>query len=193
MTRDLAEQRGGDTPVYQPAEDSYLLAEACEEHLVADMTVLDIGTGSGVVADHLREAVGVWVVGVDINPHACRQAADRGLPVVRANLVDPFRADAFDALVCNPPYLPTEPDAERNDWLATALSGGETGRRVVEALLPDAARVLRNGGAMYLLVSSLMDVSAVKADATEAGFTVDEIARDEGFPFEVLSVLELRR
>ncbi len=190
---DLADRRGFDAEVYQPAEDSVLLAETCEGGLTENQCVLDVGTGSGVVAEHVRRQVGARVVGIDINPHACRQAKARNVPVVRGNLVDPFRANRFDVIVCNPPYLPTEPTAEREDWLRLAVSGGETGRDVVEALLGDAGRVLRDDGVIYLLVSSLMNTEAVEATATAAGFDVTEIARDASFPFEVLSVLELRR
>lgn len=187
----LAEQRDVET-VYQPAEDSRLLAETVLEALDEggggeDPLILDVGTGSGYVAYRLREDGGVRVVGSDLNPEACQQAAERDLPVVRANLLDPFRADSFDVVVCNPPYLPTPPDQEWDDWMERALSGGEDGRAVIDPILDDLGRVLAPGGVAFLLLSSLTDPDAVQARAEAAGLTWTVLA-EEAHPFETLFV-----
>ncbi|MEE6210516.1 HemK2/MTQ2 family protein methyltransferase [Salarchaeum sp. III] len=188
---DLAERRGVETEVYQPAEDSRLLADVAVDELEADARVLEVGTGSGVVAERVRNA-GVNVVASDLNPHACRQARERGVPVVRADLVAPFRDGAFDAVLFNPPYLPADPDAERDDWLEVALTGGETGREVVEAFLDDVARVLAPDGFVLLLVSTLTGVEEVAEYAGDRGFSAVAL-RDESFPFETLTVLKFVR
>lgn len=189
----LAERRGFDTNLYDPAEDSALLANVSADCIEAASVVLDVGTGSGFVADRIRDQAGANVIGIDVNPHACRRAAERGIPVVRGDLVSPFTANTFDVIVCNPPYLPT-PLAERTeDWLSVALSGGPSGRDIVEALLVDAGRVLRPDGEMYLLTSSLMGIEEVYETAASHGFVVEEIGRDQSFPFEVLAVQHLTR
>ncbi len=126
---DLAERRGTETKVYQPAEDSHLLAETAAEEIAGDELVLEVGTGSGYVSEYVAEETGARVVGADVNPHACERARERGVEAVRADLVSPFRDEAFDAVVFNPPYLPTDPDDERDDWMERALSGGESGGR----------------------------------------------------------------
>lgn len=190
---DLYERRGFSTDIYEPAEDSYLLADVCKRHISSDMRVLDIGSGTGYVAEQIRETVGASVIGVDINPHACERTAARGIPVIRGDLLEAFTADQFDAIVCNPPYLPTDPEESSDDWLAVALSGGPSGRDVVEHILADAGRVLRTSGDVYLLVSSLMDIDQVRGLAERQGFNVRELDRDEGFQFEVLAVLHLSR
>jgi release factor glutamine methyltransferase len=100
--------------------------------------------------------------------------------------------EAFDAVLFNPPYLPTDPEDERDDWMATALSGGEDGRAVVSAFLDDLPRVLAPGGFALLLVSTLTDVEAVVGLADEAGFAAVAV-REESFPFETLTVLKLVR
>ena len=191
---ELAERRGLDTDVYQPAEDSALLAETARERLdgVTDGVVLEVGTGSGYVADRLSESLDCRVLGSDLNPHACRQAYGRGVEVVRADLVDPFVDDAFDAVVFNPPYLPTDPDAEWDDWMERALSGGETGREVIDRFLAEVGRVLAPGGEILLLVSSLAGVEAVVDRAAAEGYSAVALA-DESFPFETLTVLALVR
>ncbi len=189
---DLADRRGLETKVYQPAEDSHLLAEVAIERL-GDRpvdAVLEIGTGSGYVAEQLQTALDCRVVASDLNPHACEQAHERGIDVVRADLTDPFADQSFDAVVFNPPYLPTDPDAERDDWMERALSGGPTGRSVIERFLRTVGRVLTASGVVVLLVSSLTDVDEVVERAGDAGFSASAV-RDESFPYETLSVLEL--
>ncbi|QLH84209.1 HemK2/MTQ2 family protein methyltransferase [Halosimplex pelagicum] len=186
----LAAQRDVEQ-VYQPAEDSKLLADAVVERVGDGDRALDVGTGSGYVAARMREA-GADAVGTDLNPHACRQAAEAGIPAVRADLTGPFRDGSFDAVTFNPPYLPTEPDREWDDWMERALSGGEDGRAAIDPFLDDVSRVLAPGGAAYLLVSSLTDPDAVRERAAENGLASEEVA-SESHPFETLLVVRFAR
>jgi len=186
----LAEQRGVKGHVYQPAEDSALLAEAAINDMADPERVLEVGTGSGWVAEQVASETDARVVGSDLNPYACRQARDRGVAAVRADLVAPFADDSVDAVLFNPPYLPTDPDNEWGDWMEHALSGGEDGRRLIQPFLADVGRVLRPAGVVYLLVSSLTGYEIVVDLAHEAGFETTEL-RQESYPFEVLSVLRL--
>jgi release factor glutamine methyltransferase len=185
---DLAARRGLETTVYQPAEDSRLLAEAAVDH--ARGRTLEVGTGSGWVAERIAAETDAAVVASDYNPEACRQAQDRGLATVRADLVAPFRAGSFDTVAFNPPYLPTDPDNEWDDRMERALSGGESGRAVIDPFLESVARVLRPGGVVLLLVSSLTGFETVVAHAEAAGFGVETV-RQESYPFETLSILRL--
>lgn len=189
---DLKERRGLDDEVYQPAEDTHLLATAAVEHLGDAETVLDVGTGSGYVGATIAAETDARVIGSDLNPHACREAHGRGLETVRADLVDPFAANAFDAVVCNPPYLPEEPAGAFDDWMEVALSGGETGREIVEQFLSDVGRVLTPDGTVFLLVSTLTGVDEVVERASEEGFSAVAVV-DESYPFETLTVLKLVR
>lgn len=186
----LAELRDVET-VYQPAADSRLLAEAVIDHTDLDTAdqVLDVGTGSGYVAAHIREATGAQVIGSDINPEACRQAREAGVPSVRADLLAPFRTVGFDLVVCNPPYLPTPPEQEWDDPMERALSGGPDGRALIDRLLPDLPRVLAPDGRAFLLVSSLTDPDAVRETAADAGLE-SRVVAEESHPFERLVVLE---
>ena len=85
----LAELRGEDEPVYQPAEDSHLLASIVAEKVEDSDLVLDVGTGSGYVGGFVAAETGARVIGSDLNPHAARQAQEAGLEVVRADRVAP--------------------------------------------------------------------------------------------------------
>ncbi len=191
MTRDLADRRGVETTVYGAAEDSQLLAEAAVGTVDSGQTVLDCGTGSGHVGVRVAEC-GARVIASDLNPHACRQARERGLEAVRADLIDPFEDGTFDAVLFNPPYLPTDPENEWDDWMEVALSGGESGRAVIEPFLDDVERVLAPDGIVLLLVSSLAGFETVIERAGKRGFDASVVA-EESFPFETLSVVKLLR
>ncbi len=193
MTKDpppLADQRDTER-VYQPAEDTQLLAETAVIHVESSDRVLDVGTGSGFIASHVADETGASVLGSDLNPHACRQARAAGIPVVRADQLTPFRDGAFDVVVFNPPYLPTDPDKEWDDWMEAALSGGQDGREVIEPFLADLRRVLASDGDAFVLVSSVTGVDAVRDIARSNGLTTMEAA-DESHPYERLVVLHLR-
>lgn len=193
---DLAERRGLETEVYQPAEDTRLLLDQTLDEVNAGHRVLEVGTGSGFVAVRLAEATGARIVASDLNPHACRQAKQRAseagvdVEVVRADLTDPFAPESFDRVVFNPPYLPADPDAKRDDWMEVALSGGETGRAVVEPFLDDVRRVLTPSGRALLLVSTLTGVGEVARYADERGLFARTLA-EETHPYERLVVLAL--
>ncbi len=190
----LRDRRDIETDVYQPAEDSQLLADVVCERLAADPddVILEVGTGSGYIAGRISETTDARVIASDVNPHAVRQARGEGVETVRADLVSPFADGAFDVVAFNPPYLPTEPETEWDDWMERALSGGEDGRAVIDPFLERVGRVLAPGGVVYLLVSSLTGVDEVAERAGEEGFSAVAVA-DESFPFETLTVLELHR
>ena len=186
----LAEIRDLDR-VYQPAEDSRLLAETAVGLVEPGDLVVDVGTGSGYVAARLREATGARVLGTDLNPLATRQAAAESVPVVQANLLDPIADGTVDWVVCNPPYLPTPAGDEWDDWMEYALSGGPDGRAVIDPLLADLRRPLAPGGEALVLVSSLTGIEAVRAQARASGLTT-MVAAEEAPPAERLVVLRLR-
>lgn len=186
---DLAERRDVETTVYQPAEDSRLLTTVALDHVKSTDRVLEVGCGSGVIGERVAET-GATVVASDINPHACRAAADRSLLTVRANLVDAFSANRFDVVLFNPPYLPARPESERSDWMDVALSGGPEGRAVIDAFLDDVGRVLRADGLILLLISSLTGEEAVLERAARNDFAVT-VHGEESYPYEKLSVLGL--
>jgi release factor glutamine methyltransferase len=193
---DLAASRGIERKVYQPAEDSGLLADAIAER--GRGRLLEVGTGSGwVAANAVQEPAVTGVVASDPSPHACRaarrRATEAGRPsfdVVRGDLVAPFAADAFGTVAFNPPYLPTDPDNEWDDWMERALSGGESGRALIEPFLETVGRVLAPDGVVLLLVSSLAGYDATLAYAGDCGFDAETVI-EESYPFETLSVVAL--
>lgn len=189
---DLADRRGFDTEVYEPAEDSALLAGTVIDAIAPDDRVLDVGTGTGYLARRVDDETGASAVGVDVNPHACRRARALGVETVRGDRTTPFRDGSFDVVAFNPPYLPVDPGAEWDDWFETAVSGGASGRSVVERFLDDVGRVLVPDGHVFLLVSTYTDPESVVAYAGDQGFSGAAI-EDATFPGETLTVIKLWR
>lgn len=186
----LADRRGVDIRVYEAAEDSWLLATTALEFVEPTDTVLDVGTGSGFVAEKIAAETGARVVGCDLNPFACRAARDAGIQVVRADLVDPFGRGVFDVVVFNPPYLPI-PDDDPN-WFELAVAGGESGRAVIDRFLAAVGRVVASDGMVVMLVSTLTGVDEVAECAAGHGFSEAYVAAEATYPGEVLAVLVLR-
>lgn len=180
-----------DASVYRPAEDSTLLAEAATPLLEPGWTVVDTGTGSGFVAEQLTQAAPVTVLATDINPHACRAAADRGLDVARLSLLDAIADRSVDAAVFNPPYLPAD-DRLPDDWLDRATTGGPTGIELTTAWIRDLPRVLAPDGVGVCLISSLADTEGILAAAEAADLSVSTLEQ-RSFSFERLEAIELRR
>lgn len=185
----LADQRDVEQ-VYQPAEDSHLLAETAASNIDTGDTVLDVGTGSGYVGEYVERETDADVVGSDLNPEACEQARARGIDVFRGNMVSAVSQSAVDAVCFNPPYLPDTDEGVWDDWMETALTGGDDGRAVIDPFLDDVGRVLRPDGAVFLLLSTLTGPEAVRTMAQEAGFDTETLA-EESHPFEKLLVFRL--
>ncbi|MBN2013793.1 MAG: methyltransferase [Candidatus Altiarchaeota archaeon] len=173
--------------VYEPAEDSFLLAENL---CVGDgWRVLDMGTGTGLLALVAAENA-EYVLGVDVNPVAVGLALENavlnGVTNVGFKVSDLFSGirERFDLIVFNPPYLPVDED----DTLGMAWSGGLDGLSVVKRFIGSAPKYLSRDGVMMLLVSSFNDVDHVRDLLEENGLGSEVVSRRRFF-FEELFVL----
>lgn len=127
--------------------------------------IADLGTGTGAILlallSELPEASGV---GTDIDMAALETAADnaRHLGLAgRATFIRCSYAQAlqgpFDLIVSNPPYIPSQEIAAlavevREHDPHRALNGGADGLDAYRALIPQAALLLRTGGALLVEV-----------------------------------------
>jgi release factor glutamine methyltransferase len=175
--------------VYSPDADTYLLLDAARLEVKPGDRVLEVGTGSGLIAAELAGMTGV--VATDINPHATLCARKKGVEVVQSDLFCGIR-NSFDLILFNPPYLPTQPEERINDWLEHALDGGETGRVVIERFSEQVGSVLAPGGRILLLISSLTGLPEVRDLFFRAGF-ISEIELRKKIEDETLYVLKIIR
>jgi release factor glutamine methyltransferase len=122
--------------------------------------ILDIGTGSGILAVTLALELGAEVWATDISQKAlltaARNADTLGATVrfVCCDLASALRA-GFDLVVSNPPYISSaemrELQPEVRGWEPhTALLGGEQGTEIYVRLIPEAARLLAPGGTLIV-------------------------------------------
>lgn len=132
--------------------------------------IADIGTGTGAILlallSELHTASGV---GTDIDMAALETAADnaRQLGLAgRATFIRCSYAEAlqgpFDLIVSNPPYIPSREIADlaievRDHDPHRALDGGADGLDAYRALIPQAALLLRTGGALLVEVGQHQD------------------------------------
>lgn len=178
--------------VYMPAEDTFLLAAAAAAVVRPTDRVIEIGTGSGYVAAAVQK-MAPMTIGVDINPHAVLYAHEvNGVDAVRSDLFAAV-SGTFDLILFNAPYLPTLPEERVDDWLEYALSGGESGREVIERFLPQAVLHLADEGKILLLISSLTGLDEVKEMCRALGCSAEVAAEEMEEDGEMLYVLKIWR
>jgi len=145
-----------DEHVYEPAEDSFLLAEKMT--VEEDDAFLDMGTGCGILAVLAAEKA-KSVVAVDINPYAIECAiknaemngARERIEFRHGDLFQPIKPnERFSLILFNAPYLPSEPDEERS-WIGKAWAGGSNGRKVIDRFVMNAPNFLAAGGRIQLV------------------------------------------
>lgn len=118
--------------------------------------ILDIGTGTGLIALMAAQRSQATVTGIEINPDAALQAqenADRSpwqerIRIVRADLKEFAAETLFDAILSNPPYFSGTlecPDNNRN----TARHHHDLSFR---ELMRHAARLLHPQGELSLIL-----------------------------------------
>ncbi len=173
--------------VYVPAEDSYLLAENLE--IEYGKSVLEIGTGSGIVAMYASKLTDK-VTATDINFDAIMLAESNfkannidNIELIFGNLFEPIKERKFDVILFNTPYLPTEEGEVLDDNLNYAFDGGLNGRKVIDLFLNEVKNHLNDGGIVQLIQSSLSDNDETLNRLDELGF-IAEIAKKEHYFFE---------
>ena len=182
--------------VYEPAEDTFLIAENLDT--CKNDSVLDVGTGCGILAV-LAAKKARSVIATDINPHSIRYAlinstingVDRKVIPVRGDLLKPFRKTMkFDLILFNAPYIPIrEPKVrKRMDWLKLAWSGGNTGRKISERFIDEAPKHLEQGGRIMLIQSSLSRPDMTIQKFESLGMYVKQIA-EKKVDFETILLL----
>ncbi|WP_297548950.1 HemK2/MTQ2 family protein methyltransferase [Thermococcus sp.] len=180
-----------DENVYEPAEDTFLLAETVEVR--PGERALDVGTGTGLIA-LLMAKKARYVLGVDINPKAVelarKNARLNGIKNVEFKVSDLFErvGDKFDVITFNAPYLPGRPE-EPIDF---ALVGGERGREVIDRFIAEVPDYLSAEGRVYLVQSSITGIEETLKRFEDAGFSAEVVARKHVF-FEDIVVVQARR
>ena len=181
-----------DDNVYIPAEDSYLLADNLQ--IKEDQSVLEIGTGSGIVAMYASRLTDKITV-TDINFDACELARKNfeennigNIEILFGNLFEPVKNRKFDVILFNTPYLPTEDGEVLEDTINYAFDGGLNGRKVIDLFLNEVGNHLNDGGIVQMIQSSLSGNEETLEKLDNLGF-IAEIAASEHFFFEDITLI----
>ena len=172
-----------------PRPETEILVEECVKRLRPDAVIADIGTGSGAIAVALGVGMpAAWIYATDSSEEALKVAranvekhglADR-VCIVRGDLLEPLNEAGleFDAIVSNPPYIPTgaieslEPEVRQEPF--QALDGGTDGLDAYRRLFPQAARLAQ----MVAVEIGIEQAGPVTEIARGAGWRQIEIIRD---------------
>jgi len=172
-----------------PRPETELLVE--EVLALNPLRVLDICTGSGCIAVSLAVFLkDAEITAVDISADALALARENAewhgvahrVRFVQSDLAGGLLREpgqGFDAIVSNPPYIPTGElhglQTEVRDFEPhLALDGGVDGMDLYRKLLPQAKALLRPGGALFLEIGP----GGVGELATAAGFGAVRIKKD---------------
>ena len=178
-----------DDQVYPPDEDTFLLLEASLREVKECDDVLEVGTGSGMIAEKLRN-IARFVLATDISPYAVKEAGKKGIDVIRTDLAKGVRKK-FSLIIFNPPYLPLDEEERKGDWIEKAIDGGEGGREVILRFLKEIKDNLEENGRILILVSSLSGIDEVLEFAKKQGYVFEKVAEKKLF-FERLEIYRLR-
>jgi len=182
--------------VYEPAEDTFLIADVLNQTVAEGETVLDVGTGCGILAV-IASKKAKKVVATDVNPHAVECAkqnaeASRVLSKMQVRLGDLFEpiseTEKFSMIVFNAPYLPST-QSEHRSWRGRAWAGGSTGRRIIDRFMRDAPSHLTTKGRILLVQSTLSDVKETLRKFREMGLDAKVVAEKKG-AFETIVVIQ---
>ncbi len=180
--------------VYEPSDDTYLLATVVAQSVAPGTRFVEVGCGAGLVSMAAAQQ-GAEVVCTDRNPRAVALTAQNAkqnglrLDAREADLLDGIEGP-IDLVAFNPPYLPTGEDDHVEGPLDWAFDGGPDGNQVV---LRFAAQVAALHPTVVLVIhSSLSDPQPLIDAMAEAGYQHDVAAEEDHF-YEQLTVRRFQR
>ncbi|MGW1751030.1 HemK2/MTQ2 family protein methyltransferase [Streptomyces sp. NPDC002092] len=168
--------------VYAPQTDTRLLRRALYREAITERTdVLDLGTGSGVLAVEAAR-LGGRVTAVDISWRAVAATwvnallNGQTLRVRHGDLSSAVPGRRFDLVVANPPYVPAQ-DETPPVGAARAWDAGPDGRLLIDRICDSATTFLRPTGALLLVHSHLCGIDATLARLADAGLRAEVVDR----------------
>jgi release factor glutamine methyltransferase len=137
-------------------------------------SVLDVGTGSGVIAVFACYRGAARVVAVDINPSAIKSAKynaklhgfDKSIEIRRSNLFDRIKPEKFDVITANLPFRnkPAHDLVAQSQW--------DTDFKTNKRFFEEVGRYLKPNGRVYFAQSNFGAIKEMKILAKAAGFSI---------------------
>ena len=148
--------------VLSPRQDTEILVENALKYCKPKMNVLDMCTGSGIIAISMAKNVNANFTAVDVSKKALlvatQNAQNNGVKInfVLSNMFDDLKnTKKFDIIVSNPPYIPSNEinglDIEVKDYdPKLALDGGKDGLYFYRKLASQSPNYLTKNGMLLL-------------------------------------------
>ena len=174
------QKRLAESNTYQPAEDTFFLADHIEDE--KGKTALDIGTGTGFLAKILSDSFDL-VIGTDININSLKQQVAPIRNRICCNAADVF-SKKFDLIICNLPYLATD------EIIDIATDGGTEGFEIPAQIIKSALPCLNKSGKFIFVTSSLSNYQKLIDMINSQGFRARILARKKLF-FEELILVQV--
>jgi len=162
--------------MYNPEEDSIMLAKAVQRY--ARGKVLDLGTGSGIQAlAAAKNKKTSSIVAVDIDKEAIKACKkdikNRKITFRHSNLFSNIKG-RFDTIIFNPPYLPEEKEIKIKD---KEIYGGREGCELIVKFLKQVKKYLNKEGTILLVFSSFTNKKKIDNIIYDSGFSFKELEK----------------
>ena len=177
-----------------PRPETELLVDLAVYYAPRDGAVLDLCTGSGIIAVSLKYNRGdLHVMATDISREALAVAERNSAAILGEGAVDFYAGDlfspvdgmSFDCILSNPPYVDPAMKAELQKDLQfepdLALFAGSKGTAVVDAVIGRGREHLNDGGIMIIEIGESMK-DFVLEKGVSAGFSVSVMNDYGGLP-----------
>ncbi|MEU7632866.1 HemK2/MTQ2 family protein methyltransferase [Nocardia sp. NPDC049220] len=169
--------------VYPPQADTRLLAQAMTDaRIPCGGRVLDVCTGTGVLAIHASRAGAGTVTAVDISRRAVLSARfNCGIREIDVELVHGHFATVlgdrrFDVVLANPPYVPSPADTTSRG-AARAWDAGPEGRSALDQLSGLLPLLLDHRGVALIVHSVMCGPDRTLAQLRDGGLKAAIVAR----------------
>jgi release factor glutamine methyltransferase len=111
-----------------------------------------IGSQVSILAETARKAGASKVLAADVNKESVAMVLSKNIEAQQSNLFSKI-SGKFDLIIFNPPYLPEDPEEDKESRLIT--TGGKKGDEIIVRFLNQASKRLNDNGKILILLSSL--------------------------------------
>ncbi|WP_462259136.1 peptide chain release factor N(5)-glutamine methyltransferase [Vagococcus teuberi] len=174
-----------------PRPETEELVELClTENDLTKKSVVDIGTGTGIIAVSLKKNRPNWdVSAVDLSSSALEIAKENALQLDTSidfylgDALEPVMDETFDIIISNPPYIGEEEWPEMDESVRIhepkmALFADNKGLAIYEKIAKEATKVLNEKGKIYLEIGYTQGMSVVRIFEEYFPQKVVEVVKD---------------